>query len=82
MKTQVEQYIKMRNENQYSIEWFYNYYRNHSKHNIDIKTFEGIFRMSNFDSIVEHIDRKFGLDVLTDKDGKFIKCYLSPSSQD
>lgn len=82
MKTQVEQYIEMRNKNRYDTSWFYTYYVENSKHNISFQDFNRIFGMSDFNSILQHLDRKFGLDVLTNKEGSFIKCYSSPTPQD
>jgi len=78
MKTQeVVKYIEMRNKNQYDITWFYNHYIESSQdRSMNFDRFSQVFRMSNFDSILDHIDNKFKLDKLYDKDNKFIKCYL------
>lgn len=78
MKTQIEKYIEMRNRNQYDIAWFYEHYMEVSQDkNMSFSKFQTIFQMSNFDSILDHIDDKFKLDKLYDKNGKFISCYPS-----
>jgi hypothetical protein len=75
MKTQIEQYIEMRNQRRYNINWFYNHYIENSKHKISIQDFERIFKMSNLDSILSHLDNKFRLDVLSDKNGVVVKVF-------
>ena len=77
MKTQVEKYIEMRNQNRYDISWFYNHYIENSRHSINIQDFERVFRMSNLDSILSHLDNKFGLDILSDKNGVVVKVFKS-----
>lgn len=69
----MEEYIKMRNSGRYDINWFYKYYLENSKDNIDIHTFSAIFNMVDLSSILEHIDRKFKLNVIVDRNGNFIK---------
>jgi hypothetical protein len=77
MKTRIEKYIEMRNKNQYDISWFYEHYMDISKDkNMSLDKFNAIFQMSNFDSILDHLDTKFKLDKLYDKNNKLIKCYL------
>jgi hypothetical protein len=68
-----ERYIEMRNKKQVDINWFHEYYVGHSKHNISIDDFYKIFMYANVDAIIEHIDRKFELNKLLDKNGEFIK---------
>ena len=74
MKTQdVDKYIEMRNKNQYDIVWFYNHYMEESQDkNMNLDKFNQVFRMSNFDSILDHIDTKFKLTKIYDKDGKLV----------
>lgn len=69
----MEQYIKMRNSGRYDINWFYKHYLENSKDNIDIHTFSTIFNMVDLNNILEHIDRKFKLNVIVDSNGNFIK---------
>lgn len=66
------EYIKMRNSGQYNIDWFLGYY-NSLKPSIDINNFSMIFNMGSLDSVLEHLDKKFELTTLTDKNNKFIK---------
>jgi hypothetical protein len=70
-----EKYIKMRNSGKYDLQWFYDYYRQNSGDSIDINTFGMVFNSVNLDSILEHIDRKFGLTRIYDKNNNFIKAY-------
>lgn len=69
----MEEYIKMRNSGRYDIRWFYNYYIENSKDNIDIHTFSMIFNSVDLNTILQHIDRKFKLNIITDRNGNFIK---------
>jgi hypothetical protein len=76
MKTQEERYIEMRNKNQYDIMWFYEHYMEISKdRNMDINKFNAIFQMGNFNAVLDHLDAKFGLDKLFNKDGVLVMCY-------
>jgi hypothetical protein len=68
-----DRYIKMRNSNNYDLTWFYEYYVEQSKHNIDFNTFKNIIAMTDLNNIIDHIDHKFGLTVIYDKDNKFLK---------
>ena len=65
-------YIEMRNNGQYDLNWFLDYY-NSLKPNIDINNFAMVFNMGNLDSVLEHLDKKFELTTLTDNNNKFIK---------
>lgn len=69
----MEEYIKMRNSGRYDINWFYKYYLENSKDNIDIHTFSAIFNMVDLNNILQHIDHKFKLNVITDANGNFIR---------
>jgi len=76
MKTQEERYIEMRNKNQYDIMWFYEHYMEVSKdRNMDINKFNAVFQMSNFNAVLEHLDAKFGLDKLFNKEGVLVASY-------
>jgi hypothetical protein len=70
-----EKYIKMRNSGKYDLQWFYDHYRQNSTDNTDINTFGMVFNSVNLDNILEHIDRKFGLTRVYDKNNNFIKVY-------
>jgi hypothetical protein len=65
-------YIEMRNNGQYRLEWFHEYYNNNKPH-LDINNFSMIFNMGDLNKILEHLDKKFNLTTLTDINGKFIK---------
>jgi hypothetical protein len=68
-----ERYIEMRNKKQIDINWFYEYYVQNSKHNISIENFYQTFMFANVEAVMEHIDKKFELTKLLDKNGEFIK---------
>jgi hypothetical protein len=74
-----EQYIQMRRTGQYSFEWFFKYYQEHSLKRIDInfQSFQQVFNMYfsfNSEAIFEHLDREYGLTVIT-FEGKIIEIY-------
>jgi len=71
-----QEYIKMRNSKQYDLNWFYKYYLENSKDNIDINTFAMIFNQVPLDNILVHIDKKYELTGLYDKNNNFIKIVL------
>lgn len=66
-------YKKMRQSGQYDLNWFYEYYLENSKDNIDINTFAMIFNQVPLDNILVHIDKKYELVKLEDKNGNLIK---------
>lgn len=68
-----DRYIEMRNKKQIDINWFYEYYIQNSKHNISIDDFYQTFMFANIEAVMDHIDRKFELTKLLDKNGEFIK---------
>lgn len=70
-----EKYIKMRNSGKYDLKWFYDYYIENSKDIIDINTFSMVFNSTNLENILEHIDKKFELVRIYDKNNNFIKVY-------
>jgi len=70
------EYIKMRNSKQYNLNWFYKYYLENSKDSIDINTFGIIFNQVPLDNILVHIDNKFELTGLYDKNNNFIKIII------
>jgi len=69
----MEEYIKMRNNGRYDINWFYKHYLENASNHIDINTFKMIFNMVDLNNILAHIDSKFKLNILTDSNGNFIK---------
>jgi hypothetical protein len=68
-----DKYIEMRNKKQIDINWFYEYYVQSSKHNISIDDFYQTFMFANIEAVMDHIDKKFKLTKLLDKNGEFIK---------
>ena len=70
-----DKYIKMRNTGKYDLQWFYDYYRQNSGDSIDINTFGTVFNSVNLNNILEHIDKKFELVRIYDKNNNFIKVY-------
>lgn len=65
----------MRNSGKYDLKWFYDYYIENSKDIIDINTFSMVFNSTNLENILEHIDKKFELVRIYDKNNNFIKVY-------
>ena len=63
----------MRNSGRYDINWFYKHYLENADKHIDINTFSMIFNSVDLNNILQHIDRKFKLNVITDSNGNFIK---------
>lgn len=70
-----DKYIQMRNSGKYDLKWFYDYYIENSKDIIDINTFSMVFNSTNLENILEHIDKKFELVRIYDKNNNFIKVY-------
>ena len=68
----IQEYIQMRNLQQYNLEWFYNYFISQDG-KLDFQNFQNIFNILNLNDILNYLDRKFELVVLTDKDNNFIK---------
>jgi len=87
----IDKYIKMRNANQFDMQWFYNYFKEKGGkatpeqfqtvfHNVKEKTtVDGrdfeYLSARNFKSFVEAFDKKLGLTTIFDKEGKFVKVY-------
>ena len=70
-----EQYIQMRNSQNYQINWFYKYWLENKGKNIDVNTFHRIFNTQNLENILQFLDHKFSLATLWGADGRFIKCF-------
>jgi hypothetical protein len=70
-----DRYIQMRNSGNYDLKWFYEHYIQNSRDSIDINNFGAIFNSVNLESVLEHIDRKFNLVRVYDKDNNFIMVY-------
>lgn len=68
-----DRYIAMRNSGRYDINWFYQHYLENTDKHISIDKFSMIFNMVDLNNILTHIDNKFKLTTLHDKDGNFIK---------
>ena len=84
-----EGYLKMRNTNSYDINWFYKYFKenggnatpkefeivfNNKKQVLDFgdQKVEHLVPR-NLIEIIEDMDRKLGITIITNKEGKFIK---------
>lgn len=65
-----EQYIQMRNTNQFDICWFYRYYKENGG-SVDFNVFQMVFQLN--DTVLSGLDKKFELTSLHDKNGNFIK---------
>ena len=69
----IQEYVQMRNTQNYNYDWFYRYYKLNSEHEIDFDSFVDIISWVNIFRIIEHIDSKFNLTRLYDKNNNFIK---------
>ena len=67
-----EQYIKMRNSNQLDMSLLYTYAREQGL-NLPPDQFSIAMQFANPNEIIEHLDHKFELTIVYDKDGNFIK---------
>ena len=65
-----EEYIKMRDTNQFDIGWFYNYYKEKGG-SLDFNVFQLIFRLNN--DILKNLDTEYKLTIVQSKNGDFIK---------
>jgi hypothetical protein len=77
-----DRYIQMRNSGRYDLKWFYEHYIQNSRDSIDINNFGAIFNSVNLESVLEHIDRKFNLVRVYDKDNNFIMVYEGTADTD
>jgi hypothetical protein len=65
MKEQFKQMVKTKN---YQLEWFYKYYFQKSKVNMNIHMFQQLFEQLNLNEVIDHIAREYGLTrLLSDK---------------
>jgi len=71
----IDKYIKMRNSGQYQIDWFYDYYTKNGGNSIGINQFNMTFNMFNLNEILEYLDRKFNLMVVSDAQNKVLKVF-------
>lgn len=83
-----QEYITMRNKNQFNTEWFYKFWLNNGGKNISLNEFEQNFFyesvlnefgdkvgqvLKNISPLLENLDKKFNLTVLVNEKGQFIK---------
>jgi len=68
-----EEYIKMRNNNKFDLNWFYKYYLENGGIGVGLYEFSSLFQMNNLQDILEYLDQKFNLTLLFTKDNQFIK---------
>lgn len=68
-----EEYIKSRNSNKFTINFFYKYYLEQGGKPTDFNTFANCFSTLNLNYVLDFIDRKFELTRLFDKNNNFIK---------
>lgn len=68
-----QEYISMRNKNQFDINWFYKYFLENGGTRIDLNSFSNLFALQRIETIVDYLDSKFELTRLYDKEGNLIK---------
>jgi hypothetical protein len=71
-----KEYIKMRNNNKFDSNWFYQYYLEKGGLPIDVNTFQMLFQtrtINGIDEILNFIDKAFGLTLVINKENKVIK---------
>ena len=69
----IQEYIKMRNTQQYNLNWFYKYFVENNGRINSMLEFQQYFSMINLNDVLSFLDKKFELTTLIDKDNKFIK---------
>ena len=69
----IEQYKQMRVNNQFDLNWFYRYFLEQGGQRISAQEFNLFFQMGDLNEVVAHLDRKFNLTKVVDKDNKLIK---------
>lgn len=67
-----EEYITMRNNGNYNVNWFYRYYLESGGDDIDIQKFLFVFNSVPLNDILNHIDKRYELTTIYDGD-KFIR---------
>ena len=67
-----EQYIKMRNSNQLDMSLLYTYAQSQGL-KLDPNQFMLAMQFADVQELIEHLDRKFELTSLFDKDNNFVK---------
>jgi hypothetical protein len=71
-----KEYIKMRNNNKFDSNWFYQYYLEKGGLYVDVNNFQMLFRtitMNGINDVLNFIDKSFGLTILFNKENKVIK---------
>lgn len=70
-----EEYIRMRNNGNYNIEWFHRYYISKGGKTIPMQDFHMVFQMTPLDQVLEKIDKEYNLTSLYDVNNKLIKTW-------
>jgi hypothetical protein len=71
----INDYIKMRNSKNIFEEWFKRYFLDVTGKNVSSNYVLAYLQFSNHNEIFNHLDKKFNLDTLHDRNGNFLKCY-------
>ncbi len=69
----IKEYIKMRNNGKYDLQWFYKYFIENGGARIDVNSFSQSIQFYGLDSVIQSLDSKLGLTKLETKEGVFIK---------
>lgn len=69
----IQRYIQMRNNQQYNIEWFYEYFMTEGGKMMPLLEFTQYFNLLNLNDILNYLDNKFKLTILINKNNNFIK---------
>lgn len=70
-----EQFINMVKTKNYPLEWFYKYYHKKGGVPINIHMFMQWFEQLNFNELLDHVAKSFGLNRLFDKNNILILIY-------
>lgn len=69
----IEQYKKLRTQDDMPVSWFYDYFTKESGRQIDFHAFHMIFMSGDINQTMLHLDKKFNLTLVMNRDGRVIK---------
>lgn len=69
----IEQYKKLRTQDDMPVSWFHDYFTRESGKQIDFNSFYMMFMSGDISKVLEYLDKKFNLTVVLSKEGRVIK---------
>lgn len=70
-----KEYINMRNSRILNVSWFRKYFIESTGKNVDHGAISMYLSFVDHNDVFNHLDKKFNLDTLYDKNGSFLMCY-------